>query len=183
MQFAILSVAFVAAALSLALSVAVALRIKRLLNPLVEEGAFKERRGRNLAGNQVPTYGAFVDSAGEPVSLPPEDDGPWLLTFQSVDCSGCKQQLPTYRRYLEEQGLPRDRVISVIRGGTDGLELYEQLIGEYSRIIPADDRVAVAADLGVEVWPTYLVVGPDGTVSVSRDNAAELPRLVLEIPS
>ncbi|MER8032939.1 hypothetical protein ABTZ78_28685 [Streptomyces bauhiniae] len=183
LQFAILTVAFVAAASSIALSIVVTLRVKQLIDPLVEEGAFKERPpGRNFSGTQIPAHVGVADLHGRPVDFPPSDPGPWILAFQSVDCSGCKSQLPAYRQYLEAQGVPRDRVLSIIDGGTDGIELYEQLIGEYSRIIPAGDQLTVAADLGVEIWPTYMVVGPDGTVSMSHGNAAELPRLDLEQP-
>ncbi|MEU7208359.1 hypothetical protein AB0B06_08135 [Streptomyces sp. NPDC044989] len=181
MQFAILAIAFVAAASSLTLSLMVAIRVKRLINPLVEEGAFKERPpGRDFTGSQTFTYEGLADVRDQPVTFPPSDDGPWILAFQSVDCPGCKSQLPAYRQYLEAQTLPRDRVISVISGGTDGIEIYEQLIGEYSRLVPVDEKNPIANDLGVEVWPTYMIVGPDGTVSVSHNNAAEMPRLETE---
>ncbi|MEU2391439.1 hypothetical protein [Streptomyces sp. NPDC007369] len=164
------------ASVGCALSLAVALRVKRLLDPLVQEGLLSRRSPDAVpTGARVPATPALADVDGEPVRLPADSDTPWLLTFQAVGCSGCKAQLPGYRRFLEAQGLDRNRVISVISGSLDGMDLYRRELDAVSRIVPAVGPAAeLVEELGVTVFPTYLVVAPSGEVVQSEKSSARL---------
>ncbi|WP_405950367.1 redoxin domain-containing protein [Streptomyces prunicolor] len=182
MLFTMVILALFAACASCLLSVAVALRVKKAIDPLIEEGAFKPTRRLPVSlGTKISTYGEFTDMRGEKISFPTESDGPWILAFQSTSCSGCKSQLPFYKDYLSQLDLPRERVFSFISGDSAGLGEFADEIGQFATIVPADDTVDVGTDLGVTTWPAYLVVAPDGSVVFSSESAAALPELDLEM--
>ncbi|MFK0258188.1 TlpA family protein disulfide reductase [Streptomyces sp. NPDC090445] len=171
--------ALLLASASCALSLAVALRVKKLLDPMVQEGLLGRRRPDVVpVGAVVPARPALTDVSGDRVELPTDpEDGPWILTFQAVGCAGCKEQLPDYRRYLQSTGLPRHRVVSVIHGDASEAELYREQLGDLATLVPADGPGPAAdlvADLGVSIFPTYLVVSPEGTVLRSEVSSARL---------
>ncbi|MER7107299.1 TlpA family protein disulfide reductase [Streptomyces sp. NPDC000229] len=170
-------VALILASASCALSWAVARRVKKLVDPLVEEGRFSSRGRPDVvpAGTTLPEMGVMTDVHGDAVSFPSGDGEPWILTFQSVGCSGCKEQLPGYRKYLKTLGMNRDRVFSVITGDASGVALYRSELDEVSHIVHADAALEqFTQDLGVAVWPTYLVVSGDGRVLHSGYSSARL---------
>ncbi|OPF79076.1 hypothetical protein VT50_0217060 [Streptomyces antioxidans] len=164
------------AALSLALSLAVALRVKKILDPLIEEGVTKsqDRPQPIRPGVRVPDAGILTDHKGETFRFPAADTtGLWLLTFLSAGCPGCKQQLPTFKKWVTSLGVSPDRVIIMVSGEPEGAELYRTELGELARITQADPSSTLAEDIGAEVWPTYLVVS-EGTVQFSEISASRL---------
>ncbi|MEU1145959.1 TlpA family protein disulfide reductase [Streptomyces sp. NPDC005863] len=176
--------AIVVSCLSVALTMSVALRVKKTLDPLIEEGMFQPGAAPEApptvpTGTPLPAVGEMLDSEGRPVTLPTAQDGPWILTFQSVTCSGCEAQLPAYRQYLQQSGLPRERVISVISGARAELGPYAAALGDLATIVHDDEAKSLADRLGVRIWPTYLVVSPDGTVGHSTESVGSLPELAL----
>ncbi|MEU6769528.1 redoxin domain-containing protein [Streptomyces sp. NPDC046853] len=187
MLVSLVLISVIVSCLSVFLSLSVALRVKKTLDPLIEEGVFRQGAVSDVpdtvaVGTPVPAVGELLDHQGRGVTLPSSHDGPWILTFQSTDCSGCKSQLPVYRAYLERYGLPRERVLSVVSGTREDLDLYTEALGESATIVHADDAGELADSLGVQVWPTYLIVSPDGTVGHSGASASSLPTLDLTVP-
>ncbi|MGW4685614.1 TlpA family protein disulfide reductase [Streptomyces sp. NPDC004244] len=171
--------ALLLASASCALSLAVALRVKKLLDPMVQEGLLGRQRPDVVpVGAAVPVQPPLTDFDGGRVELPNDaGGGPWVLAFHAVGCAGCKEQLPDYRRYLQSTGLPRHRVVSVIHGDASAAELYREQLGDLATLVPAGDSGPAAdlvADLGVGVFPTYLVVSADGTVLRSEASSARL---------
>ncbi|MEV0300124.1 TlpA family protein disulfide reductase [Streptomyces prasinus] len=170
--------ALLVACTACALSLMVSLRVKKVLDPLIEEGAFSPGRPPTVAvGTEVPDYGQLTDIDGSPLTLGAGPDGSWILTFLSTTCSGCKAQLPSYRDYLRGQGVPRDRVISVVSGEADELGMYADEIGELSRIVHSDELPSIGTDLQVSIWPTFLVVSSDRSVQFATEDVARLPEL------
>ncbi|MEV0747875.1 hypothetical protein OG345_13620 [Streptomyces sp. NBC_01220] len=168
---------FVACA-ACALSLAVALRVKKLLDPFIEEGAFRNDRPPTVpTGTEVPDFGKFTDVNGDTVQPGNTSDGSWILSFLSTSCSGCKAQLPIYRQYLLRQGLDPDRVITVVSGEAVDLGIFVAEIGEMSRIIHADESSTIESDLDVNIWPTFLAISPERIVEVSSTTVSNLPEL------
>jgi hypothetical protein len=168
--------ALLTASAACGLSVAVALRVKKLLDPLTEQGRLSPRRGSAPAvGTVIPPSSELIDVGGEELRLPPAGSGPWVLTFQSVGCAGCKMQMPAYKSFLRASGISRDRVFSIVVGDADGLSYYHDELGQLGHVIHgAGNASEIVESLGVSVFPTYLLVDADGTVTVSSQSSAAL---------
>lgn len=180
-------ISVVVSCLSAFLALSVALRVKKMLDPLIEEGVFKQRTEDEESSNvpldtPLPAVEDLLDHEGRTVALPARQDGPWILTFQSTGCSECKSQLPVYREFLKRHRIPQERVFSVVAGSREGLEAYASGIGDLATIIRSDDAKSLAENIGVQAWPTYLVISPDRTVIYSTDYAGALPELELMPP-
>ncbi|MFB7271689.1 TlpA family protein disulfide reductase [Streptomyces sp. NPDC056244] len=168
-----------AACAACALSLAVSLRVKKLLDPLIEEGAFKNDRPPTVPiGTEVPGYGKLTDVNGDTVELATGSGDSWILAFLSTTCSGCKAQLPVYREYLKRQDVSPDRLITVVSGAAADLGMYTAEIGEMSRVVHADDSSTIGSDLNVYIWPTYLLVNSERAVEFSTTSISSLPELV-----
>ncbi|MEV4228960.1 hypothetical protein AB0J81_18000 [Streptomyces bobili] len=170
--------ALLVASVACGLSVAVALRVKKLLDPLTEEGVLNRRRGAAPeVGTVVPRAPFMVNMDGNEVAFPAPGSDPWVLSFQSVGCSGCKQQLPTYKKFLSSTGLGEERVFSLVIGEADGVAFYRDELSGFANVIPVDGQdstLALMAELGVSVFPTYLIVDGNGRVKVSSQSSAGL---------
>ncbi|MFJ6686989.1 TlpA family protein disulfide reductase [Streptomyces werraensis] len=176
MSIALAVLALLMASAACALSVAVALRVKKLLDPLTEEGVLS-RPGDDLpsVGTVVPPTAGLVDMDGKEVRLPVPGSQPWILSFQSVGCSGCEQQLPGYKKFLRDTGVARDRVISIVVGDRDGVALYRDELGELARVIAGEEQASsLLREVGVSRFPTYLVVDGENKVMASSGSSARL---------
>ncbi|MYT07981.1 MULTISPECIES: hypothetical protein [Streptomyces] len=160
------------------LAVAVALRVKKILDPLTEEGSLGPRRGgAPSVGTTVPVPSSMVDTDGNEVSFPAVGSGPWILAFQMVGCSGCQQQMPEYKKFLSGVPLGRERTFSLVVGETDGVAYYRDELDALSHVIPVDAQESVRdlmKELGVSVFPTYLVVDEHGAIRTSTQSSTRL---------
>jgi hypothetical protein len=175
---AIAVVALLIASASCGLAVAVALRVKKLLDPLTEEGALSRSRGdAPKVGTMVTRPPAMVNMAGNEVAFPVVGSDPWILTFQMVGCSGCQQQIPEYKKFLTGLGVGKERVFSLVVGEIDGVAFYHDELGELSHVVPVDTQESARTfmnELGVSVFPTYLVVDENGVVRTSSQSSTRL---------
>jgi ABC-type nitrate/sulfonate/bicarbonate transport system substrate-binding protein len=176
MSIAIAVLALLVASAACALSLAVALRVKKLLDPLTEEGALSRHRGDVPSlGTVVPPTAGLVDMDGKEVLLPAPGSQPWILSFQSVGCIGCEQQLPGYKKFLRDAGVDRDRVVSIVVGDPDGVALYRDELGELAQVIAGEEQAStLLGQLGVSVFPTYLIVDGENKVMVAAGSSARL---------
>ncbi|WP_327343693.1 hypothetical protein [Streptomyces europaeiscabiei] len=173
------------------LALAVALRVKKLLDPLTEEGALGSRRRFGVvpeAGETIPQTPPLNDVDGRIVEFPDTGSGPWVLTFQAVGCSGCKEQLPVYKKFLRDTGLGKERAFSVVTGDAEGLPFYREELSDVCRVVPGSEAAAdLVKSLGISVFPTYILVGDDGTVAFSSQSSARLStsgaRFVAPVPT
>jgi hypothetical protein len=162
-----------------ALSLTVALRVKKLLDPLIEEGTFSADRPETVAvGTVIPKYANLRDLNGNIVASGESSSEPWILAFLSTTCSGCKAQLPIYRDYLLRQGVTPDRIVTVISGESADLDQYAAAIGELSQIVHADETVTMGTDLRVSVWPMFAVISSERSVEFSTTSVSNLPELL-----
>ncbi|MFE4698586.1 TlpA family protein disulfide reductase [Streptomyces sp. NPDC056738] len=179
MGIALSALGLLLASAACCLSLAVALRVKKLLDPLTEEGLLSGRRVEGPApGTPVPRPGTLVGVDGTAVELPADGSGPWVLTFQAVGCSGCKEQLPAYKKFLRNMALDRGRVFSVVVGDKDGVSLYDEELRPYAHVVHgADNALRLVEELGVSMFPTYLVVDGNGRVLASPQSSARLAEI------
>ncbi|MGW2742478.1 TlpA family protein disulfide reductase [Streptomyces sp. NPDC001450] len=179
MGIALSALALLLASAACGLSLAVALRVKKLLDPLTEEGLLSGRRVEGPeTGSLVPRPGALVGVDGAQVELPADGSEPWVLTFQAVGCTGCKQQLPVYKKFLRNMALDRSRVFSVVVGDKGGVSLYDDELGEYAHVVHgADNALRLVEELGVSMFPTYLVVDGNGRVLASPQSSTRLAEI------
>ncbi|WP_333761837.1 TlpA family protein disulfide reductase [Streptomyces sp. IBSBF 2390] len=188
MGIALSALGLLLAAAACGLSLAVALRVKKLLDPLTEEGLLSGRRVDGpQAGSLVPRPGVVVDMDGTQVELPADGSEPWVLTFQAVGCAGCKQQLPVYKKFLRNLALDRGRVFSIVVGDKDGVSLYADELSEYAHVVHgADNALRLVEELEVSMFPTYLVVDGNGRVLASPQSSTRLAeigaRLLAPVP-
>ncbi|KAF2777770.1 TlpA family protein disulfide reductase [Streptomyces coelicoflavus] len=185
MSIALAVLALLVASAACGLSVAVALRVKKLLDPLTQEGALSRRPDELPAvGTLVPPVPGLLDMDGNEVRLPVPGSRPWILSFQSVGCSGCEQQLPGYAKFLRDAGVDRDRVVSFVVGDPDGAALYRDQLGELAHVVAGEKQApTLIGELGVSMFPTYLVVDGEGRVTVSSGSSARLAGSVPELSS
>lgn len=176
MSIALAIFALLMASAASGLSLAVALRVKKLLDPLTEEGMLSRRRADiPPVGTVVPSVPGLVDTDGKDVRLPVPGTQPWILSFQSVGCSGCEQQLPGYKKFLRDAEIGRDRVVSIVVGEADGVAFYRDELGELAQVVPGEGQVSsFLAELGVSMFPTYLIVDGEGKVALSSGSSARL---------
>ncbi|MEU8734905.1 MULTISPECIES: TlpA family protein disulfide reductase [Streptomyces] len=184
MSIALAVLALLVASAACGLSVAVALRVKKLLDPLTQEGALSRRRPDELpaVGTVVPPVPGLLDMDGTEVRLPVPGSQPWILSFQSVGCSGCEQQLPGYAKFLRDAGVDRDRVVSFVVGDPDGAALYRDQLGDLAHVVAGEKQApTLIGELGVSMFPTYLVVDAEGRVTVASGSSARLAGSVSEL--
>ncbi|WP_163010688.1 hypothetical protein [Streptomyces dangxiongensis] len=116
----------------------------------------------------------LMDFADSPVSLPTEEQGPWILVFLSVGCSGCKMQMPSFLRFVRASKIPADRVISVINGDRNGIEFYSDQLRAVSKLVPSGENTApLEAELAVSSFPSYFIVS-EGRVLFAAQSSARL---------
>jgi hypothetical protein len=155
-----------------ALSLAVALRVKKILDPLVEQGALK-RPPVPKVGDRLPATHGLVDGDGEPLSLDAQRSDSWFLVFVSTGCSGCAAQLPDFERFLTKHRICPERVVVIVLGSGEDAEAYRKDISRFGRV--AGDQEAVAeltSALGVSAFPTFLHVNADATVAFSSTSVS-----------
>ncbi|MFI5753664.1 TlpA family protein disulfide reductase [Streptomyces sp. NPDC051569] len=177
--YPVVILSLIVACAACALSLAVSLRVKKLLDPLIEEGAFRNDRPPTVpVGTEVPDFGKLIDVNGNTVEPAADAGDSWILAFLSTTCSGCKAQLPLFREYILQQGVSPDRVVTVVSGEVADLGDFVTEIGGTSRIVHADDSSTIGSDLHVYIWPTFLVVSSERVVEFSTTSVSKLPGLV-----
>ncbi|OPF79080.1 hypothetical protein VT50_0217080 [Streptomyces antioxidans] len=167
-------------ALSLVLALFVALRVKKVLDPVtgMRSVTGQEHISAVPTGMTVPEAGELIDHNGAAFELPAADaSGRWLLAFLSSECPGCKVQLPRYKKWVDSLGISPDRVITVVTGDeSDGVEQYKTELGELSRVTHLDTSSPFVENMGVDVWPAYLVIS-EGKVQYSALSSSRLARI------
>ncbi|MEU6769527.1 hypothetical protein ABZ916_44275 [Streptomyces sp. NPDC046853] len=160
------------ACLGCALSVALTLRVKQVLT-----GAqIQVPRGLDAqAGSAVPDDFGLTDLDGLPWRAPSTGGESWLLAFMSLDCGGCKAQMPSYLRYLRQHSIPPQRAVTVLVGDNEVTrDAVPADLLRYTRVLPATEASPVVMDLKVSSWPTYLVVDGAGTVAYATQSVTRL---------
>ncbi|MFI0807793.1 TlpA family protein disulfide reductase [Streptomyces echinatus] len=174
MNTAVSIVALVLASASCALSLAVATRVKKILDPLtdnsvVSPSSFIEQ------GTPIPDVGVLRDTAGEEIELHHDQDEVWLLTFLSSTCGGCAAQLSAYKELVQERKIPMSRAVSVVTGEGAAADAFAESVSAFSQVLrPQENLNALLTGLGVRGFPTFLMVTPTGEVKYSTSKVSML---------
>ncbi|MFH9675322.1 hypothetical protein ACH4L5_24050 [Streptomyces sp. NPDC017405] len=174
MTVAVSVIALILASASCALSLAVAIRVKKILDPIVD-GSVAAQTSTIAKGTKIPDVGILRDAAGEEVQLHRDQGEAWILTFLSSNCSGCAAQLPDYKRFIAAHNIPTSRVVTIVTGKGEKADTYAQEVAQFSRVVrPQDNLNALISVLGVRLFPTFLVVTPTGEVKHSTTSVSTL---------
>ncbi|WP_405950366.1 hypothetical protein OG588_32505 [Streptomyces prunicolor] len=165
-------VALLLAGVGLALSVVLTFRVNRMLDHQFDTA--KWRPESIPKGTLVGDYPKLVDVDGRPWQRAGEDDEPWVLSFLSMSCTGCKEQMPRYLKFLRDHNLSREQAISVVVGDDSDLEALNTELGATSRIVRIEEAAQIVVDLKVTTWPTYAIVAPDSTVAFATGSVTRL---------
>ncbi|NUV62311.1 hypothetical protein [Streptomyces sp. CAI-85] len=175
MLFILLVLALLASCAACALAWALTARVKKVIGATPDVASIRSAAEVSVEqGTRIAGLDGLVDVAGEPFSLPVGSAQPWVLAFQSLGCAGCRQQLPGYRKFLEEHGVPAERAISLAIGDPADLGWLRSGLDGVGRVVHVDQNSPVVANLQISHWPTYLVVGPDDRVLFSTRSSARL---------
>ena len=123
-------------------------------------------------GTQVPDV-LVVTSDGSEARLRSFGTG-FLLAFLSTHCDACHEQLPSLERYAHKFPGGRDSVLAVISGDSDGKALVDR-VKPIARLVTERENGPITSAFSVNIWPAYLVVGPDGMVDATGHAIEELP--------
>lgn len=102
---------------------------------------------------------ATTDSAGKPVRVPLATR-PTLLLFARVDQHQSAQAVDGVKAAIKD--LPDTQVIVIVSGKDIPDGALKKFIGESSWPVVPDLEYAILGQLRVRVWPTIVVVMPDG---------------------
>lgn len=134
--------------------------------------------GLLAVGTRVPEF------SGESVDEVPVDrrslSGPAAVAFWSVDCPHCQTNLPQFVAYVRGGAYPRERVLAVVaHDGSDSSAMDDMIgvlapVATVAREALADGRITAA--FSVRGFPTFYLVGADGTVTAAAHAVRALPR-------
>ncbi|MFF9868659.1 TlpA family protein disulfide reductase [Streptomyces sp. NPDC013953] len=96
--------------------------------------------------------------------------GATLVAFFDAQCDTCHDHAPKFAARAR-----RHSALAVVSG--DGARAGELIgaVGPDAMVMRGDDAHAVADDLGIQAFPTFVLVDPDGSVVQATTELAELP--------
>ncbi|MEV0300123.1 TlpA family protein disulfide reductase [Streptomyces prasinus] len=175
MLFILLVLALLVSCAACALAWALMTRVKRVIGTDPDLASIRSAAAVSVEpGTRITSPVGLVDVNGKPFSLPVGSAQPWVLAFQSLGCAGCRQQLPGYRKFLEEHGIPAERAISLAIGDSADLGWLRSGLEGAGHLVHVDQNSPAVADLQITHWPTYLVVGADDRVVFATRSSARL---------
>ncbi|WP_433243252.1 hypothetical protein ACQPYK_39505 [Streptosporangium sp. CA-135522] len=96
-------------------------------------------------------------------TLPPAgaDGGerPQLVAFFDVNCDACHERAPRFADVART-----GTAMAVISGDTSKVGDLIEMIGGAASIVTAEEADSLVKAVGIEAFPTFLRVGPDGTI-------------------
>lgn len=113
-------------------------------------------------GQSLPPL-ALQDLTGDPVTLKPDTGKLLIINIWATWCAPCRHELPSLDRLAKVLGPAQARVVG-ISVDSDGHVLREYLIERDLDFVNYRDAGRQVADgvLGIHVYPTTLIVGPNG---------------------
>ncbi len=92
---------------------------------------------------------------------------PRLVGFFDADCGSCHEHAPKFAA----EARPGTSLAFVTGAGRQVQNLVD-VVGRVSAVVVAEEAAAVAADLGIQVFPMFLLVDADGRI-VRADTDAD----------
>lgn len=101
---------------------------------------------------------------------------PRLVAFFDADCGACHEHAPAFAA----QARP-DTSLAFITGEGRQAQNLVDVVGGVSAVVVAEEAAAVAADLGIQAFPMFLLVDADGRIvraDTGTDHLAEMAATV-----
>ncbi|MEU7208360.1 hypothetical protein AB0B06_08140 [Streptomyces sp. NPDC044989] len=156
----------------IAVAIYSALQAKKALEQAADS---RVSRVQPLAPGALVSYpGKVTDINGREVELPAGSGAPWVLTFLSSECPGCKRQLRGLRKYLTRHRLSPERVISVVTGEPSTLDGLKTELAEFSWLVRLEEASPIMTGIHISQWPTYVVIDAEDRVAFSSNSVARL---------
>ncbi|MFD8917189.1 TlpA family protein disulfide reductase [Streptomyces sp. NPDC059569] len=167
--------ALLASCAACALSMALTFRVQKTIGAAPDISAILSSPAAPVnPGTRIADHSDLADVNGSPFSLPTDSTEPWVLTFHSLECGGCREQLPAYRKFLAEQRIPEERAVTIAMGEPSELDWLKDGLDGAGRVVHVAEDSRIVLDLQIATWPVYLVVGRDATVIHATRSATRL---------
>ncbi|MEJ8650396.1 hypothetical protein WKI65_20405 [Streptomyces sp. MS1.AVA.3] len=153
---------------ALALSFAVARRVTVVLKHIQEKGTPKRQNTVEIGSVLSPSD--LVGSDGS--RFRNGKAGPFIVAFLSVECSGCRAQVAELKKGIIR--VPGPRLVSVVLGEGEAAESFASEVASFSDVVRVGYGSKLVSDVGVTVWPSFVLCDEAGKVLRSTGRADEL---------
>ncbi|MER5623454.1 hypothetical protein [Streptosporangium sp. NPDC002544] len=99
-------------------------------------------------------------------------DRPRLVAFFDVNCDACHEHAPQFAVTARAQA-----AMAVISGAGPRADDLVQMVADVSSVITAERADSLVKAVGVEAFPTFLRVGPDGTIVAAQTELTTLAEM------
>ncbi|WP_327105937.1 TlpA family protein disulfide reductase [Nonomuraea glycinis] len=109
-------------------------------------------------------------------------EGPLLVGFFSTGCPACHEELP---RFVEHAGtVPggREQNLVVISGSADDAADIIEAVSPMARVVVEPVEGPLMTAFSVRGWPSFVLLGQDGTVQAGAGGVATLARSQQAVP-
>lgn len=153
---------------ALAFSFAVARRVTVVLKHIQEKNAPKRQNVVEI-GSVLPTSDLVGSDGG---SFRKGKEGPFIVAFLSVECSGCRAQAAELKKGVIS--VPGPRLVSVVLGEGEAAESFAREVASFSDVVPVGYGSKLVSDVGITIWPSFVLCDDAGEVLRSTGRADEL---------
>ncbi|MFJ2031611.1 hypothetical protein [Streptosporangium sp. NPDC087985] len=127
-----------------------------------------------LAGQ--PRFAPYNPGALVGRTLPQTDtdgvDRPQLVAFFDVNCDACHEHAPQFAVAARTYA-----AMAVVSGGGPKIDDLLEAVGGVASVITAERADKLVKAVGVEAFPTFLRVGPDGTIVEAQTELSALAEM------
>ncbi|MFC5181213.1 TlpA family protein disulfide reductase [Actinomadura harenae] len=121
------------------------------------------------SGSPAPEVDA-TDVDGRPVSIPGDVR---LVGFFSGSCRSCRDHVNPFLAYVE--GMRDGDALAVVSGTAEDTEDLVTALGGAARVVQEPQRGPVTSGFDVSVFPSFFLLGPDGTIVASHTSIRLIP--------
>ncbi|MET8048907.1 hypothetical protein ABZU75_15035 [Streptosporangium sp. NPDC005286] len=121
-----------------------------------------------LVGRTLPWTGTDADTDADTDGV----DRPRLVAFFDVNCDACHEHAPQFAVTARTQA-----AMAVISGAGPRADDLVQMVADVSSVITAERADSLVKAVGVEAFPTFLRVGPDGTIVAAQTELTTLAEM------
>ncbi|MFN7144033.1 MAG: TlpA family protein disulfide reductase [Myxococcota bacterium] len=131
-------------------------------------------KGADLSGKAAPAF-ELVNVAGGSTTLSDYAGTPVVLNFWGSWCPPCVQEIPEFATWAAEN--PDVPILGIAVRSGEGAKLAKDAarLGVTWAVLESDEEVL--ADYHVDVFPTTVVVGADGTIKATARGAIDAEAL------
>lgn len=158
--------------LDLLLTFGVIRRLREHTTMLTGIGELTRPPALGVSTGELPGAFSAVTTTGDVVHGPA---GLTVVAFFSASCSVCPRRVPPFVEYLTSHRIGIDSVLAVIAGDGEAPPPYTAQLHEVAQVAMESYDGPTAKAFGVAAFPTFCVLGQDGTLVASGWDPATLP--------